>query len=239
MYPTWLEMTPMGRVGQPEEIASTVLFLASRRLQPAHRQHRAGRRRLHLLVGRHDEARGQGRHRHRRCARHRRRHLPRATPTRVPGSSSPTSLEDEAEALAAEIGRERLRRAARRDASRPRSTRMVETVVASAGGIDILVNNAGIFDMAPILEITEASYDKQFAVNIKGLLFMLQAVARADGRAGPRRQDRQLRQPGRPPRRGAGRGLLRLQGRRDQPHPVRRARPDQARDQRQRHRARA
>ncbi len=29
MYETWLEMTPMHRVGQPEEIASTVLFLAS------------------------------------------------------------------------------------------------------------------------------------------------------------------------------------------------------------------
>jgi NAD(P)-dependent dehydrogenase (short-subunit alcohol dehydrogenase family) len=29
MYETWLEMTPMHRVGQPDEIASVVLFLAS------------------------------------------------------------------------------------------------------------------------------------------------------------------------------------------------------------------
>jgi NAD(P)-dependent dehydrogenase (short-subunit alcohol dehydrogenase family) len=29
MLKTWIEMTPMGRVGQPDEIASVVQFLAS------------------------------------------------------------------------------------------------------------------------------------------------------------------------------------------------------------------
>jgi D-sorbitol dehydrogenase (acceptor) len=54
----------------------------------------------------------------------------------------------------------------------------VESVVSRWGGIDILVNNAGIFDMAPIAEVTEESYDKVFAVNVKGLFFTLQAVAK-------------------------------------------------------------
>ncbi len=56
---------------------------------------------------------------------------------------------------------------------------MVETVERMAGGIDILVNNAAIFDMGPIVDITEASYDKIFAVNVKGTLFTLQAVAKS------------------------------------------------------------
>lgn len=64
---------------------------------------------------------------------------------------------------------------------------MVEAAVGRAGGIDILVNNAALFEMAPLLEITRESYAKVFAVNVEGLLFTLQAVARqmiAQGRGG-------------------------------------------------------
>ena len=60
----------------------------------------------------------------------------------------------------------------------------VENIVQRWGGVDILVNNAGIFDMAPIVEVTEASYDKVFAVNVKGLFFTLQAVAKCMIRQG-------------------------------------------------------
>ncbi len=85
-------------------------------------------------------------------------------------------LKGEAEVLAREIGRGAF--GVGLDVTKRASINaMVETVVGQAGGIDILVNNAAIFDLAPLLEITEASYDKQFAVNVKGLLFMLQAVA--------------------------------------------------------------
>jgi NAD(P)-dependent dehydrogenase (short-subunit alcohol dehydrogenase family) len=55
--------------------------------------------------------------------------------------------------------------------------RMVAQVGAKAGGADILVNNAAVFDLAPIAEVTEKSFDKVFAVNVRGLFFTLQAVA--------------------------------------------------------------
>ncbi|MCG7601263.1 L-iditol 2-dehydrogenase [Halomonas sp. McH1-25] len=56
---------------------------------------------------------------------------------------------------------------------------LVRDVTARFGGIDILVNNAAVFDMAPVLEVTEQSYDRQFNVNVKGMFFTLQAVAKA------------------------------------------------------------
>ncbi|WP_308126700.1 MULTISPECIES: L-iditol 2-dehydrogenase [Halomonas] len=56
---------------------------------------------------------------------------------------------------------------------------MVQGVRQRFGGIDVLVNNAAVFGMAPVLDVTEADFDRQFAVNVKGLFFTLQAVARA------------------------------------------------------------
>ncbi len=60
----------------------------------------------------------------------------------------------------------------------PSINRMVAQVATKTGGIDILVNNAAIFDLAPIVEVSEKSFDRIFAVNVKGLFFTLQTVAR-------------------------------------------------------------
>jgi len=64
----------------------------------------------------------------------------------------------------------------------------IEAAVAAvehrAGGLDILVNNAALFDLAPIVEITRASYERVFSVNVAGALFTLQAAARAMIRQG-------------------------------------------------------
>lgn len=50
--------------------------------------------------------------------------------------------------------------------------------VERLGKIDILINNAALFSAAPIIEIERKDYDKLYAVNIAGSLFMLQAVAK-------------------------------------------------------------
>jgi acetoin reductase-like protein len=54
----------------------------------------------------------------------------------------------------------------------------VAATVSQFGGVHILVNNAGIFDLAPIVEINRESYRRVYAVNVEGLLFTLQAVAK-------------------------------------------------------------
>lgn len=63
----------------------------------------------------------------------------------------------------------------------------VAAVVAKAGALDILINNAALFDADNIADITRASYDRLFSVNVAGTLFTMQAAARqmiAQGKGG-------------------------------------------------------
>lgn len=53
----------------------------------------------------------------------------------------------------------------------------VNTTVQAFGQIDILINNAALFTAAPIAEITHDDYARVFDVNVRGTLFMMQAVA--------------------------------------------------------------
>lgn len=47
-------------------------------------------------------------------------------------------------------------------------------IKAQRGGLDILFANAGTGQFAPLSEITEAHFDQQFDLNVKGLLFTVQ-----------------------------------------------------------------
>jgi len=62
---------------------------------------------------------------------------------------------------------------------------VVEETVSAFGALDILVNNAGTTHVnKPVLEISEAEYDRIFAVNVKGIFLACQAARRSGSRAG-------------------------------------------------------
>jgi len=54
----------------------------------------------------------------------------------------------------------------------------IASVVSHAGKLDILINNAALFDASETVDITRASYDKLYAVNVAGTLFTMQAAAK-------------------------------------------------------------
>ncbi|AXI43361.1 L-iditol 2-dehydrogenase [Sulfitobacter sp. SK011] len=54
----------------------------------------------------------------------------------------------------------------------------IAAVVAQAGKLDIVINNAALFDVAETVDITRASYDRLYAVNVAGTLFTMQAAAK-------------------------------------------------------------
>ncbi|MDF0545859.1 SDR family oxidoreductase [Sphingobium sp. H39-3-25] len=53
--------------------------------------------------------------------------------------------------------------------------RLFETVKADRGGVDILFANAGTGELAPLGQITAEQYDRTFDINVKGVLFTVQA----------------------------------------------------------------
>lgn len=58
--------------------------------------------------------------------------------------------------------------------------KLVETATSKFGGVDILVNNAGTsYKNKPTLEVTEAEFDRVFAVNVKSIYLSVAAVVPA------------------------------------------------------------
>lgn len=101
-------------------------------------------------------------------------------------SRSAAEAEETVVAIAAEGGRAL---AVRADVSREDAVRaMVARVVDQFGGIDLLVNSAGTTQYIPLRDldaVTDAIWDRIFAVNVKGIFYCARAVAphmRARGR---------------------------------------------------------
>lgn len=80
-----------------------------------------------------------------------------------------------AEKLAAELGQVALRA----DVTHPDDiARIVDEPYRRWGRLDVLFNNAGVIRLQPMLDVTEAEWDRVLDVNLRAVFFVLQAAAR-------------------------------------------------------------
>ena len=63
-------------------------------------------------------------------------------------------------------------------ASSDASATLVQQVVADHGGLDIVVNNAGIYKTAPVHELTDADYDANLDINLRGSFAVIREAAK-------------------------------------------------------------
>ena len=61
---------------------------------------------------------------------------------------------------------------------------IVEAAIKTYGGLDILVNNSGVYEFAPIEQVSEEAFHRQFNVNVLGLLLTTQAAVKHIGEGG-------------------------------------------------------
>nr|WP_314687826.1 (S)-acetoin forming diacetyl reductase [uncultured Pantoea sp.] len=64
-------------------------------------------------------------------------------------------------------------------AQREQVFRAVEDARQKLGGFDVIVNNAGVAPSTPIAEITEEVVDKVYNINVKGVIWGIQAAVQA------------------------------------------------------------
>jgi len=79
------------------------------------------------------------------------------------------------EQLAAELGQAAVQADVTR---RDDIDRLVDEPYRRWGRLDILFNNAGVVRVQPMLDVTEEEWDRVLGVNLRGVFFVLQAVAR-------------------------------------------------------------
>src|SRR5258708_7983042 len=61
---------------------------------------------------------------------------------------------------------------------------IVQAAIKNYGRLDILVNNSGVYEHAPIEDITEEHFHRQFNINVLGLLLATQAAVKHIGEGG-------------------------------------------------------
>lgn len=71
-------------------------------------------------------------------------------------------------------------------ASIPAVEALLDAAESRVGPLDILVNNAAVYDLQPLLAVDPDSFDRLFAINVRGLFFTMQAAARRMVAAGRR-----------------------------------------------------
>jgi 3-oxoacyl-[acyl-carrier protein] reductase len=61
---------------------------------------------------------------------------------------------------------------------------IIAAAIKTYGRLDILVNNSGVYEFAPLEDVTEESFHRQFDTNVLGLLLTTQAAAKHLGEGG-------------------------------------------------------